>query len=139
MDEQQRPAARQNGTKSVPVLEWVASAVGLALMLAIIGFIGWKAYQGTGDEPPMIEVRSERIVAAGGGWIVEFVAVNRSPSTAAAVQIEGKLSRDDREVATSQTTLDYVPGRSERGGGLFFEEDPRAHQLSLRALGYTEP
>jgi len=139
MDQQQRSMARQRRTKSVPVLEWIASAVGLALMLAIIGFIGWEAYQGTGGEPPMIEVRAEKVLAAGGGWVVEFVAINRSPSTAAAVQIEGTLNRDGREVATSQTTLDYVPGRSERGGGLFFEEDPGAHELSLRSLGYAKP
>jgi len=139
MDEQQRSVTRQKRTKAVPALEWVASAVGLALMLAIIGFISWKAYQGTGSEPPMIEVRNEQVVATGGGWLVKFVAVNLSPSTAAAVQIEGTLSSEGREVATSQTTLDYVAGRSERAGGLFFEEDPHAHELSLRALGYAEP
>ena len=139
MDNEERSAGPQSGTKSVPVLERIAAGVGLALMLAIVGSVGWKAYQETGDQPPSIEVRTERIVAAGGGWVVEFMAVNRSPSTAAAVQIEGRLSRDGGEVATSQTSLDYVPGRSERGGGLFFEEDPRAHELSLRALGYTEP
>jgi len=139
MDEQQRSMAGQNRTKSVPALEWIASAVGLALMLAIIGFIGWEAYQGTEDEPPMIEVRVEKVLSVGGGWVVEFAAVNRSPSTAAAVQVEGTLNRDGREVATSQTTLDYVPGRSERAGGLFFDEDPSAHELSLRALGYAEP
>lgn len=132
---------RQERTRAIPALEWVASAVGLALTLAILGIIAREAYQGPGDEPPMVEVRSERIVSAGGGrgWVVEFVAVNRSRSTAAAVQIEGRLSSDGREVATSGATLDYIPGRSERTGGLFFAQDPLAHDLKLRALGYAEP
>jgi uncharacterized protein (TIGR02588 family) len=65
--------------------------------------------------------------------------MNLSPSTAAVVEVEGVLSRDGREVATSSMTLDYVPGHSERQGGLFFAQDPGAYDLELRALGYAEP
>ena len=60
-------------------------------------------------------------------------------ATAAAVQIEGELLDGERVIATSQVTLDYVPGNSERRGGLFFREDPEAHGLKVRALGYAEP
>ena len=65
--------------------------------------------------------------------------MNLSPATAAAVQIEGELVEGERVLATSQVTLDYVPGNSERRGGLFFRENPQAYDLEIRALGYAKP
>jgi uncharacterized protein (TIGR02588 family) len=33
----------------------------------------------------------------------------------------------------------YVPGESVRRAGLFFKNDPRKHELRVRALGYADP
>jgi uncharacterized protein (TIGR02588 family) len=122
-----------------PVLEWIAAAIGLILTLAMLGFIGWQAWKSTGEELPAIEVRIQRIVPAAGGFVAEFAAANLSPATAAAVQIEGELREGERVVATSQVTLDYVPGNSEQRGGLFFRENPQAYGFEVRALGYAKP
>ena len=122
-----------------PLLEWVASGIGLLLTLAILGTIGWEAMQGGGNQPPALEVTVERIVPAGAGHAVEVRVHNGSPATAAEVEIEATLKQGDREVATSTAVIDYVPGESDRRAGLFFTEDPRAHQLEVRALGYAEP
>lgn len=122
-----------------PILEWISVAIGFVLTLAMLGFIGWQALTSTGEEPPAVEVRIERIAPAAGGWVVEIAAVNSSPATAAAVQIEGELKEGERVLATSQMTLDYVPGNSERQGGLFFRDNPEAYNLEIRALGYAKP
>lgn len=122
-----------------PILEWIAAAIGLLLTLAMLGFIGWQAWRSTGEEFPAIKLQVQRIVPATDGWIVEIVALNLSAATAAAVQIEGELTDGEHLVATSQATLDYIPGNSEQRGGLFFREDPRAHVLKVRALGYAKP
>lgn len=127
---------KQGGT---PALEWISAVVGLCLTLAMLGFIGWQAWQSNGQEPPAIKVHTQRILPAAGGFVVEFAAMNVSPATAAAVQIEGELVEGERVVATSQVTLDYVPGNSERQGGLFFRENPQAYGLEIRALGYARP
>jgi len=132
----QQDKRQDSGT---PILEWISAAIGLVLTLAMFGFIGWQAWTSTGEELPAIEVRVQRIVPAAGGWVVEIAAVNLSPATAAAVQIEGELKDGERVLATSQATLDYVPGNSEKRGGLFFREDPQAHGLEVRALGYARP
>lgn len=121
-----------------PMLEWISAALGLLVTLVLLGFIGWQAWRG-GDGLPAIEVRAERILPAAGGWVVEVVAENLSSATAAAVGIEGVLTRDGRIIAVSRLTLDYVPSHSERTGGLFFAEDPQEHRLGLRPLGYAEP
>jgi uncharacterized protein (TIGR02588 family) len=125
--------------QSTPPLEWLASGIGLVLTLGMLGLIGWQAYQGMEAPPPTISVAAERIVQTDNGFVVEVTARNRSPATAAAVESEGALKQGDQTVATSKAVLDYVPGNSERRGGLFFKEDPRPYQLELRPLGYAEP
>lgn len=123
----------------ISLLEWVSAAIGLLITLALLGVVGWQAYNQSGDVPPAVEVRVDRIVPVASGYVVELTASNRSPTTASNIEIEGELTESGRPVATSRASLDYVPGRSERRGGLFFDRDPRAYQLDVRALGYATP
>jgi uncharacterized protein (TIGR02588 family) len=139
MSEAQAGRRAEAQEERTPALEWIAGGVGAVLTLAMIGFLGWEAYQSPADAPPAVEVSLRDIVPAGEGFVAEIAAVNHSPETAAAVDVEGVLRRDGREVERSQVTLDYVPGDSERRGGLFFSQDPRDYDLELRALGYAEP
>ena len=137
-DRQQQTGERQqeNGT---PLLEWIAAGAGLMLTLGVLGSIGWEALQGGGEAAPAIEVTVERVMPVAAGYVVEVRATNRSPATAAAVQIEGELDKGGAEPVTSSATIDYVPGESDRRAGLFFTDDPRAYPLEVRALGYAKP
>lgn len=132
-EEPEREAPRRT-----PALEWIAFGIGLLITCAVLGVIGSEIARGGGERPPAIEVSVERVTATATGYVVEVMATNRSQTTAAAVQIEGRLTSGE-DVATSSATIDYIPGESGRGAGLFFEEDPRAHPFELRALGYAEP
>jgi uncharacterized protein (TIGR02588 family) len=116
-----------------PLLEWIASAVGLLLILAVMAVIARDAFNGSGEIAPEVGVVATRIGRSGTGYLVEFEARNLSAVTAAQVAIEGKLPGGE----TSTATIDYVPGRSARRGGLFFSQDPRG--VELRALGYQDP
>lgn len=132
-------AKRASKPARAPLLEWISAAIGLALTLAIVVLIGKESVNGETTEPPAIEVRAGRITAMPAGFIVEVTAVNHSGGSAAAVEVEGALMQGAAPVETSSLTFDYVPGRAERKGGLFFTQDPRRHRLQLRALGYQEP
>lgn len=131
-------AKPERPTAGTPLLEWIASAIGLLLTLAVVGVIGRQAVMGAADEVPDIEISVARVVPASTGFVVELIARNRGGGTAAAVEIEGSLGAGDT-VETSSATFDYVPGHSERKGGLFFSQDPRRHPLEVRALGYNKP
>ena len=120
-----------------PWLEWTASGVGLLLALIVFGLIGWQALNG-GSEPPAIVVEAGDMTSVPGGFRVEFRARNTGGSAGAQVEIEGILSGGGAD-EISRVVLDYVPGHSERQGGLFFARDPRTGTLSLRARGYSEP
>lgn len=118
---------------SPPLLEWVASAIGLLLTLGVMAVIARDAFNGSAEMAPDIEVAVTSVQPVRTGFMLEFEARNLSPVTAAQVMIEGKLPDGE----TSTATIDYVPGRSARRGGLFFAQHPRGAEV--RALGYQDP
>lgn len=120
-------------SEKTPWLEHAAAAIGGCLTAALVTVLALQAAQGAG-RPPALSVDVERVLETEGGFIVEVRAYNRSRAAAAGVILEGRL-----EGERSEATLDYVPGRSSRKAGLFFDHDPRRADLSVRALGYIEP
>jgi uncharacterized protein (TIGR02588 family) len=122
-----------------PALEWIAAAIGLLLTFAIIGAMAWEAWAGGGERVPAIEARVEKVTRTDIGYVVEIRLENRAPATAAAVEVEGELTKPDGTTSTSVATIDYVPGASMRRAGLFFADDPRQGRFEIRVLGYAEP
>lgn len=118
--------------------EWLVSAIGLALVLSAIGILARSGLQGRGD-PPDIVLSADSVTRTHDGWRVHFTARNRGDMTAAAVTIEGELSRAGLPSELRAAQLDFVPGESKRGGGLLFAGDPRLGTLRLRATGYADP
>jgi len=130
---------RQKKRSGTPLLEWVASGIGLLLTLSMLALLLREALSGEAGQLPAIDVAIRRIAPAGSGFVVEIEAVNRSGGTAAGVEIEGQLKSGGASIETSSAVIDYVPGHSRRSGGLFFREDPRRHQIEVRALGFQTP
>lgn len=121
-----------------PLLEWLMAFLGLILVAGSIGFLLYQAIT-TGDSPPNIIVRTSSTTPIENGYLVTFQVTNQGESTAKGLVVEGQLKNDKGEVETSETTLDYVPARSEREGGLFFTQNPEQFELQLRAVGYEQP
>jgi uncharacterized protein (TIGR02588 family) len=119
--------------KKPPLLEWIASALGLLLTLGVVAVIARDAFNNSAGMAPDVEVVVREQQQLGSRWLVRFDAHNRSPVTAAQVTIEGALPGGP----TSPATLDYIPGRSTRGGGLVFSTEPRG--VRLRPLGFQDP
>lgn len=121
-----------------PLYEWVVAVLGLLVVLYALGFLTYEAVAGDTSVPePLIRVTGVHKVR--GGYLAQLEAFNRGGDTAAGLTVEGTLKQNDRDVETSEVTLDYLPGQSLREAGLFFSEDPRRYRLELRALGYQEP
>src|SRR5690242_12428752 len=115
---------REKAEQPVPWLEWVASGIGLLLVLGIFGVIGWQMFNDA-TTPPAITVEIENVAPVEGGYRVLFRARNSAGAAAAQVGIEGKLSAAGTDAETSRVVLDYIPGHSDRHGGLFFTQDPQ--------------
>ena len=128
----------QEKIKDAPLWIWGIAFLGLVLVLGSILFMLYEA--ATGDtSPPNVTVRLDAIQPMGTGFLVTFRAINEGGSTAAGLTVEGTLRNGTESIEISDTTLEYLPSRSEREGGLFFTLDPRQYELQLRATGYEEP
>jgi uncharacterized protein (TIGR02588 family) len=128
---------RQPG-RDIPLAEWAAAAVGLMIVLAALALLVIEAVRGSGS-PPDIQVSVLAVESQENTYLVRFRITNRGGSTAAQLVIEGALTLQDGVTERRQVTLDYVPARSMRGGGLFFTSDPSKGHFGVRAIGYQEP
>jgi uncharacterized protein (TIGR02588 family) len=124
--------------RPIPVTEWVVAALGAALVAATIAYLVWLALS-RDDAPPDVQVVAGSVHAVQNGYVVEFRAVNAGGQAAAGLLVEGELTGPDGVIETAEATIDYLPPRSERAGGLIFKEDPRRHELRLSAKGYVDP
>lgn len=138
-DSNHREETSPDISNRTPLLEWIASGVGLLLVLSVLGFIGWQALNDPSSAPVVI-VETTNISPVPGGYRVIFRAHNTGGAAAAQVRIEGTLSANNNQTPqVSSVILDYIPGRSMREGGLFFTQDPQAGNLVLRASGFANP
>ena len=119
-------------------LEWFAATISAAILLGMIGYmIVYGLTQP--NSPPQITLVAGQIEQIGSGYRMEFTARNDGSETAAALQIRGVLRAGDAVVEESRAVIDYVPGTSERRGGLLFMRDPRQNTIELRGEGYSNP
>lgn len=127
--EQQRPSTA----------EWVVGIVCALVVLTAVGYLFYQALSGP-STPPMITVRVEQVVPMrSGGYLVEIRARNEGSGTASSLHVEGTLMRDTTAVEKSTATIGFVPGETEREGGLFFTKDPRKYRLEVRPTGFDRP
>lgn len=118
--------------------EWVAGAVGALVVAIALWVLVTDAL--APSTPPDVRVTADTIDHQGATrYRVAFTARNLGTEAAAGVVVEGMLVRPAGDTLRATATLDYVSGESRRSGGLFFDADPRAGELTLRAVGYTEP
>jgi uncharacterized protein (TIGR02588 family) len=122
----------------IPVAEWITAAAGVVILVFMLGALIMDATRGN-DRPPDITFVIDSVHAGAGGYVVEVSVRNAGGQTAAGVAIEGSLAGGGAEIERSMITLDYLPAHSTRRVGLVFRQNPRAHAVALRALGYQRP
>ncbi|MFD1913780.1 TIGR02588 family protein [Halodurantibacterium flavum] len=124
--------------ESTSWLEWAVAGIGAAFIAATLGYL---IYFGVTypSGPPDIIITPTSYRALSDGHLVEFTAQNNGNSTAANLVVKGALMDGGEVVEESEMTLDYLPQKAERTGGLIFENDPSEYQVKLQATGYSAP
>lgn len=133
-----QPPRRADARSETPVLEWIAAAIGLVVLIGVIGFVGAEAFR-PDTSPPQVVVERLGVEQTEAGYLVKVRATNRGGSAAAQVVVEGELEPGAGEPQTAEATFDFIADHSSREGGLFFESDPGQGRLTLRAKGYAAP
>ncbi len=137
-DEKNGEENKDEKDEKTPVLEWFVAAIGLILVIGVVGFMLYQA-SNKHDAPPNIEIIVDSVTPNKSGYLVEFEVKNSGEKTAAAVMIEGELKKGEETIETSTSTLTYAPSNSARKGGLFFSKNPRQFNLEIRATAYEAP
>lgn len=128
----------RGGKRKIPLIEWIASLLGLVLVVGAAGMMIYYAFDQQ-DIPPRLRAESDGVTATGGRYLLEFTVYNDGGSTAATVNIAGSLKRGGRIIESASVTFDYVPAGSSASGGMFFAHDPRRYRIELDANSYMEP
>ena len=137
-DRKQSAHARALPGAATSKWEWASGGLGLALVVGMVGFIGFNALT-TDPFVPTITLDHLGTERTPGGHVVKFRARNSGAATAAALTISGELYDGSTLLESSEATIDYLPPRARRHGGLIFQNDPSAHDLRLEARGYVDP
>lgn len=133
-DEDTKPRKVQ-GTS---VIEWLAAGLGGMLFATMIGYMVVVGLNRT-DGPPVVEIFATSTTRLGGAFIVKFEARNTGAQTLSGLTVHAALSEGDKEVETSDVTIDYLPTGSKRSGGFFFKHDPNAYVLEMTPKSYMDP
>ena len=132
------PSKGSKNVAATETVEWVIAALGMLLLSAALGFIVYRASAGE-TRPASLTVSAEMVERVAQGFRVDFIVSNSGSETAAAVVIEGELTKAGESVEKSAATLTYVPGNSTRRGALHFTNDPDLNEMKLRPLGFEKP
>jgi uncharacterized protein (TIGR02588 family) len=128
-DRQRSPAER---------LEWALGCLAAAVVLAIVGYLGWQG-QTSGDELPDLAVAEAGIPATSGPPQMRFVLRNRGASAASGVVVALTLSDGAREVTRLRLVVDLVPAGSQAEGGFLLPPGAEGLSRGLTVEGYLDP
>lgn len=113
--------------------------MGALLLAGTLGVVAVQAVTHDAEAPPELSVDAQPPLRQGGRYLVRFALSNASNTTAAGVEVEGRLTRDGQTVEASRVVFDYVPRGSTVRGGLWFGQDPGAYALTVQATAYRDP
>jgi uncharacterized protein (TIGR02588 family) len=132
--------AAKNASQETPFWEKMVGVLGLLIVLAVLGFLLYEAFQPQSE--PQITTEILFISQQPGGYLVQFKASNHGRQTAAAVVVEGSLfdpASPAQPLETAEITFDYIPDQSDRTGAFVFEHNPTAYDLRLQVKGFMDP
>jgi uncharacterized protein (TIGR02588 family) len=115
--------------------EWLSLVISLLLLSTVVGLIIFLWITPT-DEDARFSVQRDQAQEVDGVFYLPVTVHNHGDSTASEVLLEGSLMVDGQEQAPN-TTLDFLPGHSDREATLIFSADPA--QAEIRVVSYQKP
>lgn len=119
-------------------LEWGVFAFGAVVVGGTLCFLVYDAIYNNGD-PPRLEVTFGQPQQHEEYYAVPLTIHNRGGRTAEQVLVQVTLTVNEKKKETAEVQISFVPRKSSRQGFVTFENDPRAGELSGRAIGYEQP
>ncbi|EKE44899.1 hypothetical protein OCGS_0934 [Oceaniovalibus guishaninsula JLT2003] len=130
-----RPPKRHLGT-SKP--EAAVAALGALLVVGLVGYMLLHALSSP-DGPPRFDYTYAIDTTGPDAKLVRFTIRNTGGRTAASVAVSVALSSDGQVVEEGDAEFDYVPQGASREGGIYFLNDPAAHDVTIRVTSFVRP
>jgi uncharacterized protein (TIGR02588 family) len=130
---------RKSVAPPVPLWEWLVAALGLLLVVGMVGLLLYEAASESAYAPD-VTLEANTPIKLNSGWHLTIQAVNRGDKAAAQLTIAAELrDKDSQVVETAELTFDYLAPHSSRTGGVYFINDPAKFQLQLASKSYVSP
>lgn len=121
-----------------PRLEWLLGMLGLALLIAGIGYLTHRGID-TPSKPGAVVTTVLDVRPVGSGHVVKFSVRNEGDENLTQLHLTARLFEGEKEIESAEAFVDYLPARSERRGGVYLRHDPSRFTLRIDPAGYMEP
>lgn len=128
----------EEGVGTIPIWSWLASAIGLVLVIGSSGFMINQIIVAK-HAPPEFTIRAQPPIKVSNGYLIRIQIQNIGDEVAAALLVEGELKKGEKTIESSSATIDYLPSHSQRNAGLIFSQDPSSFEVKLQAKSYVQP
>jgi len=118
--------------------ELISFAIASAMLIAILGAVGYLWISDRNQDPPALEV-SSRLEPRQDKFYVPFTVTNTGGETATTVQIIAELRMNGEVVEWGEQKIDFLSRKEEAQGAFIFVRDPRLGELTVRVASYAMP
>ena len=125
-------------SQSGSIAEKISFLIASAILLAVLGGVGYLWVRDRNQEPPILQVTS-KTTPRQGQYYVPFTVTNTGGETAAAVQVIAELRVDGVLVEWGNQQVDFLSSQEEVEGTFLFLRNPKAGELTVRVASYQSP
>ena len=118
--------------------EQISFAIALAMLVGILGLVGYLWWRDRNQEPPVLEV-SSTLEQRQDKFYVPFTVTNQGGETATTVQVIAELRIEGELVEWGDQRIDFLSRKEEAEGAFIFVRNPNAGELTVRVASYTLP
>jgi uncharacterized protein (TIGR02588 family) len=133
-----RKESSHRGRRSVA--EWTTLAIGVVLILVVVGLVTFLYASGDDRQPVVEAVALDREIRHEEGAYYLLIAVtNQGDRTAEDVVIQAELSTGAGAPEVTEFTIDFLAGGETTVGTTVFTTDPSAGELTVGVTSFRSP
>ncbi len=137
--ENQTESQPESRTEFGSTAERVSFVLALAILIGIIGSVGYLWVSDRNQTPPALQVSTGDTEQRQASYYVPFTVTNLGGKTAATVQVIAELRVNNEIVEWGEQTVDFLSREEEAAGAFVFVRNPTEGELIVRVASYSEP
>lgn len=120
--------------------EWLVFGISLLLVLSIITYLAYQAFQHPASSSPILITESYPDPSAQAPFRYRIVLKNKGGETAKEVKLEIELQAGGKAVSKANLDFPFVPQESKREGWVNFDNGPASSDtIIVKVVSYKRP